>query len=608
VDPASATLAATLNISAIHDYGFTNNVSASLGSTDSFFVAVRIPSFESKLLFFDSPTSTGVVNVTGAGFEPEFALLVGGTALAYNTGAFNSADGTGVGMAGFDASGGIGFGYSNAVVDPTDTNSTARDDQFVIGRTTNPRAIAADWDGFTSDGFDLDFTAVHTSATKCMALVLGHGNIMESNLDVDADIAIKNLFNAGNDVGYSMMGTRGSSWNITSNGATRYLPIFNADLGSNTTTEADALQTIRRDATFSKLCAHAHSNLSTGTTTVRLRKNGGNGNMVVSIPALATGFFIDDTNTDSVTAGDTVCFSVLTGSALLTTLRSVTMLAKSASGNPHVYLGLNNGSGTLASLTVASRTGYFPICGQQTGDGNTTDNEYNRTRIPCAGTVKNMQMLVTGNARGTDTVIMLRKNGADTSITFTVPAATTGTFEDTTNSESVAANDTISYRMTTGTGTGSFNASRISCLFESTNNEWPLLAHSQPNNTGELDDRHTESYHALMSRLNFLGATVDTTDPHQVELEQILMLRSFYASRLSIVTTTKTGDNFVLRLNADMEDLTNVVTVSTTGFAQDVTNEDEVPAGSKLCARSEEVVTSYDIDYVQLALVLANET
>ena len=157
----------------IDDEGFdaTNNVT--LTACDQYMLAVRIRGAQATVKAFDVPTATGVQNVTGVGFQPEVALLMGTTNESYGS-AYNTIDASGWGVGAYDSGGGVGLSFFNQHDgDPQNCGSAAGDNVFRVGRNTSATAISADWDGFTADGFDLDWTAVPATATKCLALCIG---------------------------------------------------------------------------------------------------------------------------------------------------------------------------------------------------------------------------------------------------------------------------------------------------------------------------------------------------------------------------------------------------------------------------------------------------
>jgi hypothetical protein len=77
--------------------------------------------------------------------------------------------------------------------------------------------------------------------------------------------------------------------------------------------EAYSSFTTRAAGTYRNFRVVATSNARVTDTVVRFRKNGSNGNQVVTIPATTTGAIEDTTNTDAVTNGDVVNYSITTG-------------------------------------------------------------------------------------------------------------------------------------------------------------------------------------------------------------------------------------------------------------------------------------------------------
>src|SRR3989304_6437889 len=75
--------------------------------------------------------------------------------------------------------------------------------------------------------------------------------------------------------------------------------------------EASAQVIYRTAGTLSKLLVVVSGRAgSFGSATVKIRKNTADGNMSVSIPADTSGIFEDNSNTDTVAAGDTLDYAV----------------------------------------------------------------------------------------------------------------------------------------------------------------------------------------------------------------------------------------------------------------------------------------------------------
>jgi hypothetical protein len=106
------------------------------------------------------------------------------------------------------------------------------------------------------------------------------------------------------------------------NGATNYYGQGVLGVGASTpsATEADVLTqlNVATDVTF--LSVFIVSNTVAGGSTVRVRKNSADGNGNLSIGSLATGYFEDNTSTDSFTATDEMTIRVFTPAVAASTL------------------------------------------------------------------------------------------------------------------------------------------------------------------------------------------------------------------------------------------------------------------------------------------------
>ena len=233
-------------------------------------------------------------------------------------------------------------------------------------------------------------------------------------------------------------------------------------IGAMMATEADCQITARKSANISRLGIRVNSNGRSTTTTLRVRKNGANGNNVVSVAGGATGYFEDTTNTDTVSSGDTFCFSLVTGtgtgSFFLTYMLALIESGGGATDPAHAYYGF---SATTMINTSLNADFYIKLGGAGTSN---TDNTDNRTPVPCAGTFSNLTCKVTVNAKATTTNVRFRKNGANGNQAFTVAAGATGIFEDTTNTDTVVNGDACNLQWDVG-GTGDVTVTYMRVMF-----------------------------------------------------------------------------------------------------------------------------------------------
>lgn len=270
------------------------------------------------------------------------------------------------------------------------------------------------------------------------------------------------------------LGAGVSSW--TGNNGTHYDPLTQNSLSTNLqATEAAGQVKMRGSCVLSKLGALVTGNARAGTTTIRTRINGSNGNQVLSIGAGATGYFEDTTNTDAIADGDLFCTqTVLTGgSAANLVLCTIGCQMVMDAGNAVAYLGQSGSSSQFSSATASTST-YLPVAGG--GISATTDSDTQRPRIPCAGDLSSLQCYVSANGRSTTTTFTLRVNGSDVTNTLSIGSGATGLFEDTTHTDTIALFDKVGFKVTTGTGTGTITIPRTSIRFVGAADEVPLLS------------------------------------------------------------------------------------------------------------------------------------
>lgn len=210
--------------------------------------------------------------------------------------------------------------------------------------------------------------------------------------------------------------------------------------------EARSQYTFRTASTLSNMMFYLETNTRSDASTFRTRINGGNGSQVVSVAAGATGTFEDAVNTDSVVAGNTVNYQVVTGAgtgALVFYnfyMKSTSTVRQTASARAYVTA---LGSGLTRYKAIEGSSQDFA-----TVEANT------QIATPFAFTAQNGFLnLPTNNVNGTST-FTLQKNGVASAISMSVGASATGIFEDA-DTVSFSATDTVGWTIVTGGSSGS---------------------------------------------------------------------------------------------------------------------------------------------------------
>ncbi len=142
---------------------------ASTGSSELGYLALGWSGRSAKIVGFDTATAAGVQSITGAGFTPSFAIIVGTNLEAVDAHPGATSDqqgGMSLSFVGNETWGTSGRLDSGA--DPMDTAS--RCDTFIIGASVTDCEALKGTGAFTSDGIDINWSAVQGVAKKWFAV------------------------------------------------------------------------------------------------------------------------------------------------------------------------------------------------------------------------------------------------------------------------------------------------------------------------------------------------------------------------------------------------------------------------------------------------------
>lgn len=337
--------------------------------------------------------------------------------------------------------------------------------------------------------------------------------------------------------------------------AVTYFPCANSEMFSNTV-EANSQITYRTAGTLSNLYVRVSSNSLTAATTIGTRVNGINGNQSVSFASSTTGSAEDTTNTDAISAGDEVNYSVAVGATGTSISFRVIQTLFAASANTVIK---HAAHGTV-NITTASQTLFGILAGWLRISSTEAFAQFN---VNSVGTLKNLFVYVSANARTTTTTFGTRINGVSGNLTVSIAGGSTGIFEDTANSDTLAVNDNVNYFNTTGTGTETLTLKTISVEEETTNNKF----HS----TGGKPDG--TSFNPNIAHKSPIGgdlttSTVESANQSELNITATLSNLFIYISANSITATS----TFDLRDDGASTALTLSIGASTTGAFEDTAN------------------------------------
>lgn len=206
-------------------------------------------------------------------------------------------------------------------------------------------------------------------------------------------------------------------------------------------TEAHYQVRVRGTYTWANLYVRVIANGGGGNSELISRVNGGNGNQSVTIPAGTTGTFTDTTNSDSLTDGDLICVQAPTADV-------ITVMAIAGTLYSPYTLPILVGNTTHDAI-ASGTTAYGPVGGDAASP--TTTEADAQDQFKTTAVLSNFRVYVSANTSTGSRQLDLRVNGADGNQTVTVGAGLTGAFEDTSNSDSIAADDLVCYQVNAGT-------------------------------------------------------------------------------------------------------------------------------------------------------------
>ena len=320
-------------------------------------------------------------------------------------------------------------------------------------------------------------------------------------------------------------------------------------------TEANRDILFRTAGTLSNLYARVQTNSTTGASTIRTRKNAGNGGQSQSIGIAATGKFEDTSGTDTVAAGDKLNIQTVTGTGGTINFRTLSTFFNATTNTVSVC----GCTGTFTT-TTASTTWFLPIQGHNAN--LITTETFQKCRIRKSFTAKNMGVYVSA-ARAQATTVRSRKNGANGNLVVTCTGSTTGWFEDTGNSDTLAAADDYDYSVTTGTGADTLTIQTIKCEYVSTGSDG-LSFNGKGTGTAVTDN--TIMYYPI-------GGTCDVTGTESVTQTKARL--AWTLSNLEVMVSqngVSSASTCDVRKNAASTTITASITGSTTGLFADNTH------------------------------------
>jgi hypothetical protein len=351
----------------------------------------------------------------------------------------------------------------------------------------------------------------------------------------------------------------------TTAGQTHYLSLVSGGAIIYNSTEAQVQIPYRTAGTFSNLFVRISANSTNNSSTIRTRKNTTtNGTLVVSPGAGTTGVFEDTTNTDSVTAGDTWTYQLVTTGTGTFTLTIISVLFEPTTSSDTVT---RIAAAGLGNFSAASASRYNALGGSISAGSATEANS--QVRIKKTLTAKHLSVTIGSNSRTQSTTVRTRKNTANGAMSISYNGGVTGVVEEAspgTNSDSLVNNDLYNTQVATGSGTEAHNICAIALDLISSSDANVGIG-SSGITTGVTYNANTTTYPSISGQLS----TSYTTE----SLAQVDVRADFTFSNLVLLCASNTvtaASTLVLRKNGASSALTVSITASTSGVFEDNTN------------------------------------
>ena len=335
---------------------------------------------------------------------------------------------------------------------------------------------------------------------------------------------------------------------------------------------------IAEAGTFKNLFIRIDTNNLSVTATYEIFKNDVASGVKVDIATTQTGTFEDTTNTIAFAVGDD-CAWRASAPAGTGTCDAVVMgleFKPDTGANANSVFGINSAG---SSAHAADGTFFYNPQGQR--KSSTTEAEGQFT-LPLALTGKHLGLITGSNSRDGAVTCTARVNAVDGNMTVSVGASQTGFFEDTTNTDTITADDEFCWKVVIPTGAGTFNLEKITCNFLNTAGKSLLFVGT--GGTGNSTNDGLTRYQGMAGEnLNF---STETQTQYTPRLDIKL---SNFSTKIGFNNTPASS---VLRVRVNAVNGNQIVSLDAnqTGTFVDSTNTDTITGGTD--AINYQIVTS----------------
>jgi len=221
------------------------------------------------------------------------------------------------------------------------------------------------------------------------------------------------------------------------------------------TTEANLQYKIKTAATMKNLMVNVSSNSKT-TCTAGSRKNTGAGALTISITASTTGFFENISNSDSIVVNDLYNYSFLFGADA----NSITVVGMASdmittNNTSHMLVSKNGQTLNVNTSSVIALTGAAGVVAAESDA---------QAKALTNLTASNLAVFLNANTVTGASTCTFRKNTVNGNQSVSITSATSGYFEDVSNTDICSSTDEINYQIVTATSGVSMSLNTVGFL------------------------------------------------------------------------------------------------------------------------------------------------
>ncbi len=377
---------------------------------------------------------------------------------------------------------------------------------------------------------------------------------------------------------------------ILNDGETKYTPVGASNVESGGAAAGND-RPLRLSGTMGHLFVTVLTNTILAASTVTLQDSQSDTSVTVSIAAETTGDFEDTSNTHTLVAADEVLLKMVGGAGGTSLGIQLNSIEFDSDADLVTLIGCLSSGETLLG---ASATTFVPAIGGRVENATESTREY--TIGEGNVTWADLSLGLAINTRSDTSVARVRIDQTDGNQIISVLAAATGTHEDTSNTDTISANQEINWDLSTGAGTGDIRFGVLWGNLISTDSQWFTCIHG---NDQRVLDNVTAWWpiRGSMSAEKFTETETDVAAASDFTSEELIANVSRMVGSVTVTIS--------FRINA--ADGNQSVELTGVSIVTDTSNTDAVVAGDDINFQTTSPAggTNYDVQYIGMIGLIA---